>query len=63
MMLGTCGMRPAREMYQGFLQAHRRAVALSGLTPDLRADRAQGLHIFEHKIAEAEADLSQAPER
>ncbi|MBZ5673217.1 MAG: winged helix-turn-helix domain-containing protein [Acidobacteriia bacterium] len=60
MMLGTCGMRPAREMYQGFLDAHRRAVALSGLTPDLRADRAQGLHIFEHRIAEAEADLLQA---
>ncbi len=60
MMMGTCGMRPAREMYEGFLQAHRRAVALSGLTPDLRADRAQGLHIFEHRIAEAEADLLQA---
>ena len=60
MMLGTYGMRPAREMYQGFLQAHARAVALRGLTPDLRADRAQGLHIFEHKIAEAEAELLQA---
>ncbi len=60
MMMGTCGMRPAREMYQGFLQAHRQAVALSGLTPDLRADRAQGLHIFERKNAEAEADLLQA---
>jgi tetratricopeptide (TPR) repeat protein len=60
MMMGTCGMRPAREMYQGFLQAHERAVALSGLTPDLRADRAQGLQIFEHKIAEAEAELLQA---
>jgi len=60
MMLGTCGMRPAREMYQGFLDAHRRAVALSGLTPDLRADRAQGLHVFEHKVAETEADLLQA---
>lgn len=60
MMLGTCGMRPAREMYQGFLEAHRRAIALSGLTPDLRADRAQGLHIFEHRVEEAEADLLQA---
>jgi tetratricopeptide (TPR) repeat protein len=60
MMMGTCGMRPAREMYQGFLQAHERAVALSGLTPDLRADRAQGLQIFEHKIAEAETELLQA---
>jgi tetratricopeptide (TPR) repeat protein len=35
-------------------------VALSGLTPDLRADRAQGLQVFEHKNAEAEADLLQA---
>ena len=60
MMMGTCGMRPAPEMYQGFLEAHRRAVALSGLTPDLRANRAQGLHIFERKTAEAEADLLQA---
>lgn len=60
MMLGTCGMRPAREMYQGFLESHARAVGLSGLTPSLRADRAQGLHIFEHKTAEAEADLLQA---
>jgi DNA-binding winged helix-turn-helix (wHTH) protein/tetratricopeptide (TPR) repeat protein len=60
MMLGTCGMRPAREMYQGFLEAHRRAIALSGLTPELRADRAQGLHIFEHRVEEAEADLLQA---
>lgn len=60
MMMGTCGMRPTREMYHGFLQAHHQAVALSGLTPDLRADRAQGLHIFEHKAADAEADLLQA---
>jgi tetratricopeptide (TPR) repeat protein len=53
-------MRPAREMYRGFLDAHRRAVSLSGMTPDLLADRAQGLHIFERKTAEAEADLLQA---
>ena len=62
MMMGTCGMRPANEMYSGFLREHHKAVALSGLTPDLRADRAQGLHIFEHKIAEAEAELQQALE-
>jgi DNA-binding winged helix-turn-helix (wHTH) protein/tetratricopeptide (TPR) repeat protein len=60
MMLGTCGMRPAREMYQGFLEMHGRAVGLSGLTPDLRANRAQGLHLFEHRIEQAEADLLQA---
>lgn len=60
LMMGTCGMRPSGEMYRSFLQAHNRAVALSGLTPDLRADRAQALHIFERKIAEAEAELLQA---
>ena len=33
---------------------------LTGLTPDLRGDRAQALHIFEFKFAEAEAELLQA---
>ena len=33
---------------------------MSGLTADLRADRAQGLHIFEHKIAAAETELLHA---
>jgi len=60
LLLGTYGMRPPREMYTGFLQAHRRAVELSGLTPERRADRAHGLHLFEHKIADAEAELLQA---
>jgi len=60
MMMGTCGMRPSREMYRGFLQAHGRAVALAGLTPDLRAERAQGLLVFERKFAEAEAELLQS---
>jgi DNA-binding winged helix-turn-helix (wHTH) protein/Flp pilus assembly protein TadD len=60
MMLGACGMRPVHQMHQGFLDAHRRAVVLSGLTPDLRADRAQCLLMFEHKDAEAETELLQA---
>lgn len=57
LMLGTFAMRCPREMYAGFLDAHRLAVELNGMTPDLRADRAQGLHIFELKFAEAEAEL------
>ena len=60
LLLGTYGMRPPREMYSGFLQAHRRAVELCGLTPERRADRAHGLHLFEHKIDEAETELLQA---
>jgi tetratricopeptide (TPR) repeat protein len=59
-LLGTYGMRLPREMYSGFLQAHRRAVELCGMTPERRADRAHGLHLFEHKLAEAEAELLQA---
>jgi DNA-binding winged helix-turn-helix (wHTH) protein/Flp pilus assembly protein TadD len=60
LLLGTYGMRTPREMYSGFLQAHKRAVELCGLTPERRADRAHGLHLFEHKLEEAEAELLQA---
>jgi tetratricopeptide (TPR) repeat protein len=60
LLLGTFCMRQPREMYQGFLRAHARAVALSGLTPELRADRAHGLHLFERRFEEAEAELLQA---
>ena len=60
LMLATFAMRPPQEMYAAFLEAHERAVELSGMTPELRGDRAQGLHIFELKFAEAEAELLQA---
>ncbi len=60
LQLGTYGMRPPREMYNGFLQAHHRAVELCGLTPERRADRAHGLHLFEHRYEEAEAELLRA---
>lgn len=60
LLLGTYGMRLPREMYNGFLQAHRRAVELCGLTPERRADRAHGLHLFEHRFEEAETELLQA---
>ena len=60
LLLGTYGMRLPREMYNGFQQAHRRAVELCGLTPERRADRAHGLHLFEHKMEEAETELLQA---
>ncbi len=60
LMLGAHGMRPPLEMYPRFLEAHRRAVELRGLTPELRADQGHALHIFERNFAEAEADLLQA---
>jgi len=60
LMLGTHGMRHPIEMYRNFRDAHDRAVMLGGMTPELRADHAQGLHLFEGRIAEAEAEALQA---
>jgi len=60
LMAATWGMHAPRESYAGFLDAHSHAVALRGLTPELRADRAHGLHVFERKLEEAEAELLQA---
>lgn len=57
LMLATFAMRPPREMYQKFLEAHTRAVELTGLTPELRGDRAQAMHIFDLKFVEAEKEL------
>ncbi len=57
LMLATFAMRPPRETYLKFLEAHQKAVDLTGLTPELRGDRAQALHIFELKLDEAEREL------
>jgi tetratricopeptide (TPR) repeat protein len=59
-MLGCAGMRTPRQMYSAFLGAHRRAVALAGLTPELRSDRGYGLHMFERRMVEAEPELLRA---
>jgi DNA-binding winged helix-turn-helix (wHTH) protein len=45
--LAVFGMRCPLTMYSRFLEAHKRAVALTGLRPELRCDRAFGLHLFE----------------
>jgi DNA-binding winged helix-turn-helix (wHTH) protein len=58
--LGTCGMRPPREMYRAFLAVYRQAVALAGMTPELRSDRGHGLHIYERRPVEAESELLRA---
>lgn len=57
LMLATFAMRPPREMYRRFVEAHERAVELTGLTPELRSDRAQALHIFELRLSDAEREL------
>ena len=55
--LAVFGMRCPVTMYPLFLEAHKRAVALSGLRPELRCDRAFGMHVFEHRPCEAEAEF------
>ena len=57
LMQATFGMCPPREAYAQFLQAHERAVEEGGLTPELRCNRAHGLHMFEHRPHEAEAEF------
>jgi DNA-binding winged helix-turn-helix (wHTH) protein/tetratricopeptide (TPR) repeat protein len=56
--LAVFGMRCPLTMYSRFLDAHKRAVTLVGLRPELRCDRAFGLHVFEHRPCEAEAEFS-----
>ena len=60
LIMGTSGMRQPREAYSAFLAAHRQAVALTGLTAELRSDRGYGLHMFERRLAEAESELLRA---
>jgi tetratricopeptide (TPR) repeat protein/DNA-binding winged helix-turn-helix (wHTH) protein len=60
LILGVYGMRPPRQMYGGFRQAHARAVALIGWTPELRWMHAHGLHMFERRFDDAEAEFLQA---
>lgn len=62
LMLATFGMRLPSEVYPGFLDAHDRAVALGGLRPELRCNRAHGLHLFERHATEAEVELRTAIE-
>src|SRR5204862_7663154 len=59
LMLGTYCVRPPRDVHAPFLEALDRAVALTGMTPDLRVHRAHGLHVLERKFAEAEAEYLQ----
>lgn len=60
LMLATFGMRLPGEVYPGFLDAHERAVTLGGLRAELRCNRAHGLHMFERRLPEAEAEFRTA---
>jgi tetratricopeptide (TPR) repeat protein len=65
LMLATFGMRQPREMYPRFLEVHGHATELGVSTPELRCNHAHGIHVFERRFSEAEAEfletLSDAP--
>src|SRR3984885_4787636 len=60
LLLCTYGMRPPADMYPRFLEAHKRAVELGGLTTSLRSNRGHALHICERNLDEAERELLHA---
>ena len=55
--LAVFGIGRPLDVYPRFLAAHERAVALSGMRPELRCNWGFGLHLFEHRPAAAEAEL------
>jgi DNA-binding winged helix-turn-helix (wHTH) protein len=59
LMLATFGMRAPRDVYPEFLEAHARAVDAGGLRTELRCNRAHGLHMYEHRLDEAEAEFAE----
>jgi DNA-binding winged helix-turn-helix (wHTH) protein len=60
LMPATYGMRAPREVYPKYKAAYQRAVALGGLTPDLRGLHGHALHMFERRLPEAEVELRQS---
>ncbi len=57
LMMAGFLMRAPRDIYGPFQEAHQRAVALCGATPELRIDRAFAHYIFERNVARAESEL------
>ena len=57
LMQATFGMRAPVDVYPLFLHAHNKAVEQGRLTPEMRSNRAHGLHMFEHRPYEAEAEF------
>ena len=62
LMQATFGICAPTDVYPRFLEAQERAVAQGGFTPELRCNRAHGLHMFEHRSQEAEGEFLRALE-
>jgi DNA-binding winged helix-turn-helix (wHTH) protein len=57
LMLGAFLLGEPRQLYCSFLEAHNRAVALRGLTPELRLERGYAYYVFEGNLTRAEEEL------
>jgi tetratricopeptide (TPR) repeat protein len=55
--LAIFGIRCPLDLYPAFLEAHERAVALRGLTAELRCNRAFAKYVFEYESDESQAEL------
>jgi len=60
LMMASFGARSGREMFQAFLTAHERAVALVGCTPELRCNFAHAIHMYQRRLDEALAEFDRA---
>ena len=60
LMMASFGARSGREMFPAFLDAHERAVALVGCTPEIRCNFAHAIHMYQRRLGEALAEFDRA---
>jgi DNA-binding winged helix-turn-helix (wHTH) protein/Flp pilus assembly protein TadD len=60
LMMASFGARSGREMFQAFLDAHERAVALVGCTPEIRCNFAHAIHMYQRRLDDALAEFDRA---
>jgi serine/threonine-protein kinase len=59
LMMASFGTRPAPAMFDAFLDAHHRAVALVGPTAELRCNYAHAIHLYQRRLDESLAEFDQ----
>jgi tetratricopeptide (TPR) repeat protein len=60
LMMASFGTRSGRDMFDAFLVAHERAVALVGMTPTLRVNYAHAIHMYQRRLDEALVEFDRA---
>ena len=60
LMMASFGAKSGRDMFRAFLDAHERAVALVGCTPELRCNFAHAIHMYQRRLDESLAEFDRA---